>query len=401
MTQSSSDSAVAAITSTDLMLPVRNVLTSPDAVVTDWRDEVLQGGAGFIGSTYRFAGTADDRGQSVPWSLVLKLIRGDPSEAPSDFGYWKREAEAYQSGALDQLAAGVRAPCCHGCVVTDDLAWLWLEDVRDDFGTDWPLDHYGVVARHLGRLSGTHVRDEALLGQPWLSAGWLAAWVDRVEPVMASFRTAIERDVFARFWNASVAESVMQLWDARSALLDALAELPQTFCHLDAFRRNIIPSRSDSGDMESVLLDWAFAGTGALGEELAPLTIASVVFDPAADSEVLPELDDVAFRGYLDGLADVGWTGKRDEVRFVYATAAALRYLVGVTGFVLCDTDDRGHFVAGEGWADRTNQIEAEAMLGRPFDDLVDHLAGVFEWVASLGDEAFQLQALIQGGPAP
>ena len=151
MAQSSSDSAVEAITSTDLTLPVRSVLASAGAVIADWRNEVLEGGAGFIGSTYRFEGSANDRGDRVPWSLVLKVIRGDPSEAPSEVGYWKREVEAYQSGALDELPVGVRAPCCHGCVVTDDGAWLWLEDVRDDLGPDWSLDQYGVVARHLGR----------------------------------------------------------------------------------------------------------------------------------------------------------------------------------------------------------------------------------------------------------
>jgi hypothetical protein len=58
-------------------------------------------------------------------------------------------------------------------------------------------------------------------------------------------------------------------------------------------------------------------------EELAPLTIASVLLDLAAESDALPDLDDVAFRSYLDGLADVGWQGRRDEVRFVYAAAAA------------------------------------------------------------------------------
>jgi hypothetical protein len=390
MADSSGGSVVDTIGSTDLTLPVRSALASADALVIDWQADVLEGGAGFIGSTYRFAGTADDGGQRVPWSLVLKVIRGDPSEAPSAFGYWKREVEAYQSGALDELTAGVRAPRCHGSVVTDDGAALWLEDVRDDLGPVWPSEHFGEVARHLGRLSGTYVNNHELLGKPWLSAGWLAAWVERVEPVMISFRRAVERDVFARFFNQRVAESVLQLWDARSMLLGALAELPQTFCHLDAFRRNIIPSRSDSGDMQSVLLDWAFVGTGALGEELAPLTIASVLFDPAAESDALPDLDDVAFRGYLDGLADVGWHGNRDVVRFVYATAAALRYLVGVTGFILFDTDDRGRLVAGEGWADRGNQIDAEAMFGRPFDDIVEHFAGVFGWLASLGDEALQ-----------
>src|SRR5689334_9803406 len=132
MAYSLGDSAVEAIASNDLTSPVGSALASTDAVVTDWRVEVLKGGAGFIGSVYRFAGTAEDRGARVPWSLVLKAIRGDPSESSTDVGYWKREIAAYQSGALDALPAGVRAPRCHGCVVTDEGAWLWLEDVRDD-----------------------------------------------------------------------------------------------------------------------------------------------------------------------------------------------------------------------------------------------------------------------------
>ena len=48
---------------------------------------------------------------------------------------------------------------------------------------------------------------------------------------------------------------------------------------------------------------------GALGEELAPLVAATVIFDPTAHWECLPDLDDLAFNGYLDGLHDVGWRG--------------------------------------------------------------------------------------------
>ena len=396
MAHSSSDALVEGITSYDLTAPVRSALASANAVVIDWRGEVLQGGAGFIGSVYRFAGTADDRGERVPWSLVLKAIRGDASEAPSDLGYWKREPEAYRSGLLDELAAGVRAPRCHGWVVTDAGAWLWLEDVRDDLGGEWPLDLYGEVARHLGRLGGTYLGSRERLSMPWLATGWLAAWVERAAPVMTSVRAAAQHDVFARIFTGDVADSVLRLWDARAQLLGTLAGLPQTLCHLDAFRRNVIASRDADGNVRSVLLDWAFVGTGALGEELAPLVAASVMFDPGARVESLPKLDEIALRGYLDGLHDVRWHGDRDEVRFVYATAAALRYCVGATGFILCDTDDRGRFVVGDGWADTKNQADAEAMFGRSFDDLVEHFAGVFRWLTSLGEEALQLAPLLR-----
>jgi len=388
--ESSGDILVESITSEDLTAPVRRALGSPSAGVTNWRREILHGGAGFIGSVHRFAGTADDGGSSVSWSLILKAIRGDASEPPTAFKYWKREPLAYESGALDELPAGVCAPRCYGSVVTDDSAWLWLDDVRDDLGPEWPLEHYGVVARHLGLLNGTYLGDRERLGLPWLTRGWLAAWVEQAAPAMAGFETSIDHPVFAHIYSSEVADCMLRLWAARTPLLEALARLQQTFCHLDAFRRNIIRRRDAEGDVQSVLLDWAFVGTGALGEELAPLVAASVTFDPATECECLADLDHLAFNGYLDGLHDVGWRGNPDEVRFVYATTTALRYGVGAIGFVICDTDERGRFVAGDGWADPQNQSEAEVLFGRPFPNLVEHFAGMFSWLANLGEEALR-----------
>ena len=390
MEHSSSDLQIEAIGSEDLAPVVRRALGCPTASVVDWRSEVLQGGAGYIGSVYRLVGTAEDRGARMSWSVILKAIRGDPSEAPAGFAYWKREPLAYQSGLLDELPSGVFAPRCYGSVTTEDRAWLWLEDVRDDLGPAWPLEHFGIVACHLGRLNGTYLGDRERLGLPWVTTGWLAAWVERVAPVMADFTTAIDHPVFARIYSAEVADCMLRLWAARKRLLETLAGLPQTFCHLDAFRRNVIARRSDEGDMQSVLLDWAFVGSGALGEELASLVAATVIFDAAAHWEWISDLDSLVFNGYLDGLRDVGWHGDRDEVRFAYATATALRYTVGVTGFLLCDVDERGRFVAGDGWTDPRNQADAETMFGRPFDNLVEHFAGTFGWLTSLGEEALR-----------
>jgi hypothetical protein len=46
-----------------------------------------------------------------------------------------------------------------------------------------------------------------------------------------------------------VAESVLRLWDGRAQLLKGLEGMPQTLCHLDAFRRNVIATRGDDGDV--------------------------------------------------------------------------------------------------------------------------------------------------------
>jgi hypothetical protein len=68
-----------------------------------------------------------------------------------------------------------------------------------------------------------------------------------------------------------------------------------------------------------------------------------------------------------------------------------LRYCVGTTRFLLHDIDPRGRAVGGAGWRDPANQANAEAMFGRPFDELVEHFAGMFGWLAGLGDEALGL----------
>jgi hypothetical protein len=386
---------VAAIAAEHLELPVRRALGRPNARVIDWRREDVTGGAGFIATIHRFTGTADDNGQSVSWSLILKAIGEDEDEdlPPTDYRYWKREPLAYESGLLDELPGGCRAPRCFGSVVADDGAWLWLEDVRDDLGPQWPFEHYGVVARHLGQLNGTHLRDRELLLLPWLTTGGLATWVEQAAPAMADFSTTIDHPLFARIYTAEVAERVLRLWGARQPMIETIARFPQTFCHLDAFRRNIIGRRTERGEAESVLLDWAFAGAGALGEELAPLVAATVTFDATMEWQCLPDLDQLAFNGYLDGLRDAGWRGNRDEVRFVYAAAAELRHCVGVTRFVLQDVDARGRAVGGAGWRDPANQANAEAMFGRPFDEMVEHLAGMFGWLTALGDEALRLSS--------
>jgi hypothetical protein len=171
---------LAAVDRATLTPLVRQALGREQAEVTGWACAPIYGGAGAGGSIYRFSGTARDRREEdLPWSLVLKAIHAIPQRrSPSAFNYWRREPEAYRSGLLYDLPGGMTAPRCYGVVeYADDACWLWLEEVEDRFGA-WPIEQYGVVARHLGQLNGAYLAGRPLPEAPWLSQKWMRSYIE-------------------------------------------------------------------------------------------------------------------------------------------------------------------------------------------------------------------------------
>lgn len=104
-------------------------------------------------------------------------------------------------------------------------------------------------------------------------------------------------------------------------LPDGLAALPQTFCHLDAFRRNVMARKSAAGSYDSVFLDWDFSGLGAIGADIAPLAFASIIFFEVP-IEQFETLEQHVPTGYLAGLADVDCRLDPGQIRLGYAAAS-------------------------------------------------------------------------------
>jgi hypothetical protein len=116
----------------------------------------------------------------------------------------------------------------------------------------------------------------------------------------------------------------VRLWQERERFMTALDRLPLTFCHHDLNRRNLFLSQSSVGRDQTVAIDWEDAGTGAVGEDLAPL-VMSCLHSEGGAGESPRERDAHAFASYVEGLRTVGWRGEHRPVRFAYATRAALR----------------------------------------------------------------------------
>jgi hypothetical protein len=83
-------------------------------------------------------------------------------------------------------------------------------------------------------------------------------------------------------------------------------------------------AREDPG-AEIVLLDWGFAGAGAVGEDVGNL-IPDAVADGLLDPALLPEIDAAVTDGYLAGLRAGGWRGEDAGIRRAIAVTGAAKY---------------------------------------------------------------------------
>lgn len=371
---------------TTLTRYVRAALNSESAEVRVWGYQAIGIGRGSAtGGVYRVTGTADDHGVARSWALVVKVLSplaaGNVPAVTEDIAhplYWKREALAYQSGLLDDLPTGMRAPRCFAVEERDGTIWLWLEAVEDTGGQRWSLAQYAQAARLIGNFNGAYVAGRAMPPHAWLSRdgsprGVLDhfAWMQDVVRDPATWAQPMVRAAYS----IPVADRLLRLWADRGALLDRFEQLPTTLCHLDAWRKNMFAPSGVDGSL--VVIDWAYVGRGVVGTDAGDLMGASYGLF-GAEPCTPAALDAVIFDHYIKGLEEVGWHGDRQLVRLAYATFTALKY----AGLLLELYDVR----------DQDKHARWEAVAGQPMDALMRHKAALTYFLLDLADEARQLR---------
>lgn len=358
---------------------VRQALDREQAEVIDWAYEPIYGGVGVGGSIYRFSGTARDGEEELPWSLILKTLHAIPQRrSPSAFNYWRREPEAYLSGLLYELPGRVAAPRCYGVVeCAEDTCWLWLEEVKDRFGA-WPIEQYGAVARQLGQLNGAYLAGRPLPEASWLSQKWMRSYVEPAAPMFERLRSSLDHPLIRRLLPGDAADGLLACWESRERYLSALERLPRTFCHLDAFRRNLFARQGPDGREETVAVDWSYTGIASIGEELVPLVGATLSFFEVGPDRA-QELDQIVFDGYVQGLRDAGWEGDPRLARLGYLAGLQIRYTLGGMGeFLVVVFDEK-------------RQAGVERALERPIEEIWDLCRAVVAQCAVLCQEVDEL----------
>ena len=146
---------------------------------------------------------------------------------------------------------------------------------------------------------------------PWLSENYLADY-SREKPDDWSLLTsdqAWSRPLVRDNVPEELRRATNSLHEARDALYAIARRLPRTVCHLDFWSKNLFADAD-----EIVLIDWAFVGEGALGEDIGNLVL-DAVFDHFVPVAQLAELDALVFDAYVRGLRRGGWTGDERIVR--------------------------------------------------------------------------------------
>ena len=367
---------------------VQHYMNREVAEILHWQYKPLVGGVELESSLYRFTGEAKVKGETLQWTLILKIIQSpaDGNGDPLSFRYWKREALAYQSGVLNNLPGGITAPQCFATEEkTNGAYWIWMEDIQDEIENSWPLEQYGIVARLLGRFNGAYLSGMPIPDQPWVTRQWLRKYLDHAAPAVDRLMHSMEHPLILRCLPGITAEFIQRIWNERLEILDILEHLPQTFCHQDAFRRNLFFRHTPDKWPEVVAVDWSYSGVAAVGEEIAPLVHASLEFG-AVPKEDAFRLEQIVLEGYMDGLREVGWQGNPDTIRFSYAATVYWRYVLGAFA---------GEMVS---WMlDEQYHAAIEQAMGMSMEQLADDTAKSIGWVQYIYDQVSRLKAGIKG----
>ena len=368
---------------------VRHMLGNPAAEIVHWEHHPIS----YINTEesnlglHRFQGTAQVQSEIDNWSMALKAVHAPFNDTdPTCWNYHRREMLAYEDGLLAELPGGLRTPRCLGITEhPDGTCWLWLEDLKEA-ATDasWSLDEYKIAAHHLGRFNGAYLTGHSLPDQRWLSQNWIQGWLDFYDTDCKKTLELIredgfwERPVLKPAFSRSITDDVLKLWGNHHQLLVTLAQLPKTFCHMDAYRPNLFIRRNEQGVYETVAIDWVFAGIGGVGEDIANLLAASLIWFEY-DASDAKHLDEAVFTGYLNGLREAGWQGNAQLARLGYTSACALRWGVVSLWWLNSLIDPEKH-------------AEFEGHWNHPVPDLVQQWAHTTCYVLRLAEEADELQ---------
>jgi len=310
------------------------------------------------------------------WTVIIKVLslekldfQSTSSDARS-WDYWKREWHAYRSDWLHRHHGTLIAPRCFGSGEVrlgkseGEMAWIAMTDLTSSQHRPWTLTSFRTVASHLGTFNGRYLDPAGQPADPWISRDWLRGWSEQAAPFINQLSSANAHSDAKRIFTADLVDDLIRTWDERESLHTALAELPQTFCHNDAFPRNVFLASPRGA--QSAAIDWAFCGLAPIGQELSALVGVSQTF-MEIPRRCWDDLEQSCLDGYLSGL-QLSTGGRSADVRAGYVLSSALRLGIGSIPPLFALTMNPQH----------RNLVHR--LFACPYETWIDHAAAVMRF---------------------
>lgn len=244
-----------------------------------------------------------------------------------NFLYWRREPLFYAAGLpVAYRAADIAPPELLGSFSrsSGDVS-MWLRDVSGNASGTWSTERIRMHARRLGFAQGRCALDDGWRKSSVpLSRNVLRDYLDTPDATSSDIEwdrlddvAAWDSPLMRRYFDGDLRDALLRLCRERYRFVRWGEALPTTMCHCDMWRDNLFEF-----DDHTILIDWAFVGEGWLGMDIGNF-VSDTALDLVCPSGDLPAFDAAFFRGYCDGLRDVGWCGDERLVRLGMCLMAA------------------------------------------------------------------------------
>lgn len=340
----------------DVVHVVAGADAGPDEHTGDWHPTRLgQSGAYPNGGIWRYDRMLSDG--SVRTCFLKRtgprFLGGDPMWANAldrdDPNWWGREAAFYESGlAVDGWTDEVSAARC--LTVADGPGHtrdVWLELVEMESPT---LEVCRAVVASLAAWQVAHRQaDDAVLSIGWVSTHLARRRLDNARTLAGAGWDVAQ----ARGLDPIVRDWVPRRLTDPGRVAAVLASFPQALTHFDLHPQNL--GRRVDGTW--AILDWAYVGWGAIGQDVGQLAIDAWSNGDVASTPA--ELLDDLLESYLDALRAAGDKTPVDLVVDSVITTLVIRH-----GWVVDHALALAGRLSDEEWARQAPVLELIARLG-------------------------------------
>jgi aminoglycoside phosphotransferase (APT) family kinase protein len=248
-----------------------------------------------------------DLGGPSSWGrfVIAKIGSAQGDEVPGAFRRGPlgahREADVYRTGVVSALTKKIVTPTLHAIDYIDQAVCLWLEDVGSRLDVTWEVTRAVRAAESISQL---HQGDLPSL-EP--KVDWRSNEFDafRHHVPLAREQVLAALDDHGDHRSVLSAEALrcgLRLLDNAASYAGELAAAPTGFNHGDFH----IDNAGWSGDGRLLLIDWAQAGTGPIGGDIATFLSNYRARGGSTGSLTRGQFDALIIDSYCRALSDGG-----------------------------------------------------------------------------------------------